>query len=87
MCGVTGREASGAARDDVDQVRGEGGVEGDEREGRLRWQPIAGLATLPIPASDAFFGPAALDPSVPFFEATMRFDGEERLIGYDIHRT
>ena len=53
----------------------EGDLIADEREGRLAWQPIAELATLPIPASDAFFGPAALDPTVPFFEATMRFAG------------
>lgn len=57
-----------------------GDLQGDEREGRLQWVPLADLATLPIPASDAIFGPAVLDSSAPFFEATMHFDENIALV-------
>lgn len=52
----------------------------DLREGRLEWIPLSRLPTLPIPASDAFFGPAVLDLSRPFFEATMHFDDDLKLV-------
>lgn len=52
----------------------------DLREGRLEWVPLSALATLAIPASDAFFGPAVLDLERPFFEATMHFDDDLNLV-------
>jgi 8-oxo-dGTP diphosphatase len=58
----------------------EGELRGDEREGRLKWVPMADLAMLPIPASDARFGPAVLDLDSPFFEATMLFDEHLNLV-------
>lgn len=52
----------------------EGEVQADLREGRLAWIPVAELATLPVPQSDALFGPTVLDLAAPFVEATMIFD-------------
>jgi 8-oxo-dGTP diphosphatase len=63
----------------------EGELQGDEREGRLEWIPIAHLDTLPIPASDRYFGPAALNPEAPFFEAMMTFDDTLTLINVEIY--
>ncbi len=62
----------------------DGTVYGDEREGRLQWMPVATLADLPIPASDAHFGPAVLNIEGPFFEATMTFNESFELINTDI---
>ncbi|MBA3530630.1 MAG: 8-oxo-dGTP diphosphatase [Ardenticatenales bacterium] len=58
----------------------EGEIREELREGRLQWIPVAELASLPIPQSDALFGPAVLDLGAPFFEATMLFDAELRLV-------
>jgi 8-oxo-dGTP diphosphatase len=52
----------------------EGEVQEELREGRLEWIPVAELEQLPIPQSDALFGPPVLDLEGPFFEATMIFD-------------
>ena len=62
----------------------EGELWGDDREGRLEWVPVAALADLPIPASDAYFGPVALNLDAPFFEATMTFNESLELIKADI---
>jgi 8-oxo-dGTP diphosphatase len=66
-------------------TRFEGDVVGDDREGRLAWQPISVLDTLPTPASDRYFGPAVLDLRGPFFEAMMTFDESLDLIDVEIH--
>jgi 8-oxo-dGTP diphosphatase len=58
----------------------EGELRSDLREGRLQWFPVVDLASLPIPQSDALFGPPVLDLAAPFFEATMLFDAELRLV-------
>ncbi len=58
----------------------EGEIREDRREGALRWVPVAELSHLPIPASDALFGPAVLDLAQPFFEATMIFDSALSLV-------
>ncbi|MGB0384320.1 MAG: NUDIX hydrolase [Ardenticatenaceae bacterium] len=63
----------------------EGELRADLREGRLQWVPISALATLAIPQSDALFGPAVLDLSGPFFEATMHFDQNLKLINAQIY--
>ena len=63
----------------------EGEVCADLREGRLQWFPISAIATLPIPESDALFGPAVLDLQGPFFEAMMRFDQNLKLIDTKIY--
>jgi 8-oxo-dGTP diphosphatase len=60
--------------------RFEGELRGDLREGRLRWVPVSDLGSLPIPQSDALFGPPVLDLEAPFFEATMLFDESLTLI-------
>lgn len=57
-----------------------GTLRADLREGGLAWQPVAALPSLPIPQSDALFGPAVLDLSAPFYEATMLFDASLTLI-------
>lgn len=62
----------------------DGEVREDRREGRLAWVPLSRLATLAVPESDAFFGPAVLDLDGPFFDATMRFDADLRLIDAQI---
>ena len=58
----------------------EGEVQAELREGRLEWVPVAALDALPIPSSDAHFGPAALALDGPFFEATMIFDASLQLV-------
>lgn len=58
----------------------EGVVQSDEREGRLAWVPLPALAALDLPAADRLFGPAVLDLEGPFFEATMRYDADLKLI-------
>lgn len=58
----------------------EGEVHGDLREGRLKWVPLSALEELPIPQSDAIFGPAVLDLQGPFFEATMHYDQAVNLV-------
>lgn len=63
----------------------EGELKQDEREGRLAWFPIADLDQLPIPASDRYFGPVALKPEAPFFEAMMTFDENLELVNVEIY--
>lgn len=63
----------------------EGEIVGDEREGRLKWIPVTELETLPIPASDRYFGPVALDLNAPFFEAMMTFDDALDLVNVEIY--
>jgi len=63
----------------------EGEIVGDEREGRLAWIPIADLDTLPIPASDRYFGPAVLNVAAPFFEAMMTFNEDLELVNVEIY--
>jgi 8-oxo-dGTP diphosphatase len=58
----------------------EGEVRADLREGRLEWFPLSALETLSIPQSDAIFGPAVLDLQGPFFEATMHYDQDVKLV-------
>ncbi|MGH2542740.1 MAG: NUDIX hydrolase [Ardenticatenaceae bacterium] len=58
----------------------EGEVREDLREGMLRWVTVTELARLPIPQSDAIFGPPVLDLARPFFEATMIFDERLKLV-------
>jgi 8-oxo-dGTP diphosphatase len=66
-------------------TRFNGGIIEDDREGRLAWIPIADLETLPIPASDRYFGPVALDINAPFFEAMMTFDENLHLVNVEIY--
>jgi 8-oxo-dGTP diphosphatase len=49
-------------------------------EGKLQWVPLVDLPMLPKPQSDAVFGPAVLDLSGDFFEATMLFDASLKLV-------
>ena len=63
----------------------EGTLSEDLREGRLKWVPLSDLASLPIPQSDALFGPAVLDLQAPFFEAMMHFDHNLELINAQIY--
>lgn len=63
----------------------EGTLAADLREGRLQWVPLSDLATLPIPQSDALFGPPVLDLQAPFFEAMMHFDHNLNLINAEIY--
>ncbi len=58
----------------------EGEVRADLREGRLKWVPLSALESLPIPQSDEIFGPAVLDLQGPFFEATMHYDQDVKLV-------
>lgn len=62
----------------------EGDLRGDLREGRLQWFPLARLESLPIPQSDAIFGPAVLDIEGPFFDATMHYSETLELIDVKI---
>ncbi|SRR5581483_12044767 len=49
-------------------------------EGKFQWYPLIDLPMLPKPQSDAIFGPAVLDLSSDFFEATMLFDASLKLV-------
>ncbi len=57
-----------------------GDLRPDLREGRLVWHPVADLAALPMPQSDALFGPPVLDLAAPFYEATMIFNEALQLV-------
>ncbi len=58
----------------------DGEVVSDEREGRLRWFPIAEIASLPIPEADAIFNPLVLDRRGPPLELKFVYDDALRLI-------
>lgn len=58
----------------------DGEATGDDREGRLRWFPIAEVAHLPIPEADAIFYPFILDPDGPAVELKFVYNEESRLV-------
>lgn len=57
-----------------------GELRSDEREGDLRWWPVAEVPRLPIPQADAIFYPHIIDLALPFYAARMHYDADLRLV-------
>lgn len=58
----------------------EGGLAGDQREGVLRWWPLADWSRIPMPEADQrFFEPVVLGAGEPY-EATFHYDADLRLL-------
>jgi 8-oxo-dGTP pyrophosphatase MutT (NUDIX family) len=60
----------------------DGVVEGDEREGALKWWPLADLdaGRVPIPQGDAVFYKPILDLDGPFYQAHYVYDAALNLV-------
>jgi 8-oxo-dGTP diphosphatase len=52
----------------------------DDREGTLRWWPLAQACALPIPQADAVFFPRITDLSLPFYHAKYAYDANLKLV-------
>ncbi|MDW8270086.1 MAG: 8-oxo-dGTP diphosphatase, partial [Anaerolineae bacterium] len=59
-----------------------GAVQGDDREGRLRWFPVEEVPHLPIPQADAIFYPFVIDPVGPPVELKFIYDADLRLVSW-----
>ena len=52
----------------------------DEREGSLRWWPLADVHQLPIPQADAIFFPGVTELSQPLYYAKYVYDADLNLV-------
>ena len=57
----------------------DGDVVSDDREGLLRWWPLAQVSELAIPRADAVFFPHIVDFSQPFYQAKFIYDADLQL--------
>ena len=59
-----------------------GELQGDDREGSLRWWPIEQALALPMPAADQTFFPRIIDLRQPFVQAKYRYDDALNLVAF-----
>lgn len=59
----------------------------NEREGKLRWWPVADVRHLAIPQADAVFFPRVTDLSQPFYHAKYAYDLDLKLVEIKEHPT
>jgi 8-oxo-dGTP diphosphatase len=64
-----------------------GELTSDQREGNLRWWPMAKARQLPIPQADRVFFPHVTDLSQPFYHGKFVYDDELKLIEVQEHHT
>ena len=60
----------------------EGELQGDDREGTLRWSPIEAALALPMPEADQTFFPRVIDLRQPFVQAKYRYDSAINLVEF-----
>lgn len=58
----------------------EGQSQDETEAGNLKWIRLSEITNLPKPQSDTIFGPRVLDLNSPFYEATMYFDENIKLV-------
>jgi 8-oxo-dGTP diphosphatase len=57
-----------------------GTLAADEREGALRWWPVAEVERLPMPHANALFVPHVLDGTRPFYQARYLYGADWKLV-------
>ena len=62
----------------------------DEREGALRWLPLAEAQQLPMPQANTIFFPRVIDLGQPFYQAKYIYDADwhiTEVLEHSVHQT